>query len=273
MKLINIQAMKKLFIITALLAMSLGAAAQEAVYTVKSGKITMEAGMGGMRFGGMGGPGMGRPGGPDGMAQRGPGGAGRGERGGEPRQFPNPVIYFDDYGAKQVTVTEFNGNTTRTLVIDGKNVMVNDAEKTAREMPQMGAMSNRTQINFSALTDKVIKKNKIKELGEEEVAGKLCKKYSYRTAGMNGPVTQFVWIYKGITLKSAMDMGFGEMGQTALSIEEDIEVDPALFTLPEGVKVEKMQMPQMGGFGGPGGPGGFGGGGFGGGMDDGFGGF
>ena len=90
---------------------------------------------------------------------------------------------------------------------------------------------------------------------------------------MNGPVTQYVWIYKGITLKSAMDMGFGEMGQTALSLEEDIEVDPALFTLPEGVKVEKMQMPQMGGFGGPGGPGGFGGGGFGGGMDDGFGGF
>ena len=90
---------------------------------------------------------------------------------------------------------------------------------------------------------------------------------------MNGPVTQTVWIYKGITLKSSMDMGFGEMGQTALSIEEDIEVDPALFTLPEGVKVEKMQMPQMGGFGGPGGPGGFGGGGFGGGMEGGFGGF
>lgn len=274
MKLINIQAMKKLFIITALLAMSLGAAAQEAIYTVKSGKITMEAGMGGMRFGGMGGPGMGRPGGPGGMGQRGPGGAGRGERGGEPRQIPNPVTYFDDYGAKQVTVTEFNGNTTRTLVIDGKNVMINDAEKTAREMPQMGMSSGRTKINFSNLTPKVIKKNKIKELGEEEVAGKLCKKYSYRTAGMNGPVTQFVWIYKGITLKSAMDMGFGEMGQTAISLEEDIEVDPALFTIPEGVKIEKMQMPQMGGFGGPGGPGGgFGGGGFGGGMDDGFGGF
>lgn len=266
--------MKKILFIAALLTIGLYASAQEAIYTVKSGKITMEAGMGGMRFGGMGGPGMRGQGGPGGPEGRGPGGAGRGERGGEPRQFPNPVIYFDDYGAKQVTVTEFNGNTTRTLVIDGKNVMVNDAEKTAREMPQMGAMSNRTKINFSDLNEKVIKKNKIKELGEEEVAGKLCKKYSYRTAGMNGPVTQTVWIYKGITLKSSMDMGFGEMGQTALSIEEDIEVDPALFTLPEGVKVEKMQMPQMGGgFGGPGGPGGFGGGGFGGGMEGGFGGF
>ena len=267
--------MKKILFVAALLTIGLYASAQEAIYTVKSGKITMEAGM---RFGGMGGPGMrgqGGPGGPGGRGQggpegRGPGGAGRGERGGEPRQFPNPVIYFDDYGAKQVTVTEFNGNTTRTLVIDGKNVMINDAEKTAREMPQMGMSSGRTKINFSNLTPKVIKKNKIKELGEEEVAGKLCKKYSYRTAGMNGPVTQFVWIYKGITLKSAMDMGFGEMGQTAISLEEDIEIDPALFTVPEGVKIEKMQMPQMGGFGGPGG--GFGGG-FGGGMDDGFGGF
>ena len=256
--------MKKLIIITALLAMCIGAAAQEAVYTVKSGKITMEGGMGGMRFGGMGGPGMGGPGGP----------GGRGRQADAERPAATTVIYFDDYGAKQVTVTEMGDRKTRTLTIDGKNVMVNDAEKTAREMPQMGAMSNRTKINFSALNEKVIKKNKIKELGEEEVAGKLCKKYSYRTAGMNGPVTQTVWIYKGITLKSSMDMGFGEMGQTALSIEEDIEVDPALFTLPEGVKVEKMQMPQMGGgFGGPGGPGGFGGGGFGGGMEGGFGGF
>lgn len=260
--------MKKSIIITALLAMCIGAAAQEAVYTVKSGKITMEGGMGGMQFGGpgMGGPGMGGPGGP---------GMGRGRQAGEEMPAATTVIYFDDYGAKQVTVTEFGDRKTRTLVIDGKNVMVNDAEKTAREMPSMGGMSSsRTKINFSNLTEKMIKKNKIKELGEEEVAGKLCKKYSYRTAGMNGPVTQTVWIYKGITLKSSMDMGFGEMGQTALSIEEDIEIDPALFTLPEGVKVEKMQMPQMGGgFGGPGGPGGFGGGGFGGGMDDGFGGF
>ena len=256
--------MKKILFIAAMLTMGLYASAQDAVYSVKSGKITMEAGMGGMRFGGGG------PGGPGGMGQRGPGGAGRGERSGEPRQAVNPVIYFDDYGAKQVTVNEFNGNRTRTLVIDGKNVMVNDAEKTAREMPQMGMSSNRTKIDFTNLTEKVIKKNKIKELGEEEVAGKLCKKYSYRTQGMNGPVTQTVWIYKGITLKSAMDMGFGEMGQTAISIEEDIEVDPALFTIPEGVKIEKMQMPQMGGgFGGPGG-GGFGGPGGGGFGGDGF---
>ena len=198
--------MKKILFIAALLTIGLYANAQEAIYTVKSGKITMEAGMGGMRFGGMGGPGMRGQGGPGGPGGRGPGGAGRSERGGEPRQFPNPVIYFDDYGAKQVTVTEFNGNTTRTLVIDGKNVMVNDAEKTAREMPQMGAMSNRTKINFSALTDKVIKTIKIKELGEEEVAGKLCKKYSYSLCtGCLGKFRKLIGIgytFCGITLEA-----------------------------------------------------------------------
>ena len=181
-------------------------------------------------------------------------------------------IYFDDYGLKQAMKLEFQGRKVRAVEVDGENVMIDDESKTATKMPAMG-MGTNEKINFLDKSEKNIKKNKIKELGEEEIAGKLCKKYSYRTAGMNGPVTQYVWIYKGITLKSAMDMGFGEMGQTALSLEEDIEVDPALFTLPEGVKVEKMQMPQMGGFGGPGGPGGFGGGGFGGGMDDGFGGF
>jgi hypothetical protein len=36
------------------------------------------------------------------------------------------------------------------------------------------------------------------------------------------------------------------MNQVATKIQENVEIDPAMFTIPEGVKVEEMSM--MGGW-------------------------
>lgn len=200
--------MKKLLIIAALLSFCIGAGAQEKIYEVKSGKVTMEMEM------------MGQA-----MVQD---------------------IYFDDYGAKQVTVSNFQGQKMRVLVIDGSNVMVNDADKTAVRMPAMG-MGSENRINWLNLDEKTIKKNKIKEAGEEVVAGKTCKKYEYKVMMMGQPISATAWVYKGITLKTSTKTDFGEMGQTATKIEEDIKVDPAMFTIPEGVKIQDMDMSMMGG--------------------------
>ena len=200
--------MKKLLIIAALLSFCIGAGAQEKIYEVKSGKVTMEMEMMG--------------------------------------QVMVQDIYFDDYGAKQVTVSNFQGQKMRILVIDGSNVMVNDADKSAVRMPAMG-MGSENRINWLNLDEKTIKKNKIKEAGEEVVAGKTCKKYEYKVMMMGQPISATAWVYKGITLKTSTKTDFGEMGQTATKIEEDIKVDPAMFTIPEGVKIQDMDMSMMGG--------------------------
>ena len=201
--------MKKLMIITALLSFCIGAGAQEKMYEVKSGKVTMEMDM---------------------MVQT-----------------MVQEIYFDDYGAKQVTVMNMQGQKMRTLQQDGSNIMVNDADKTAMRMPAMG-QDAANRINFLNLDEKTVKKNKIKEEGEETVAGKTCKKYTYKVMMMGQPITTTAWVYKGITLKSSTSTDFGEMGQTATKIEENIDIDPAMFTIPEGVKVQDMDMSMMGGF-------------------------
>lgn len=200
--------MKKLLIIAALLSFCIGAGAQEKIYEVKSGKVTMEMEMMG--------------------------------------QVMVQDIYFDDYGAKQVTVSNFQGQKMRILVIDGSNVMVNDADKSAVRMPAMG-MGSENRINWLNLDEKTIKKNKIKEAGEEVVAGKTCKKYEYKVMMMGQPISATAWVYKGITLKTSTKTDFGDMGQTATKIEEDIKVDPAMFTIPEGVKIQDMDMSMMGG--------------------------
>ena len=63
---------------------------------------------------------------------------------------------------------------------------------------------------------------------------------------MGQVIKQTVWVYKGITLKTSTKTDFGDMGQTATKIEEDIKVDPAMFTIPEGVKIQDMDMSMMG---------------------------
>ena len=202
--------MKKLLIIAGLMALCLGAAAQEKIYSVKSGKVTMEMDMMGQKI----------------VQQN----------------------YFDDYGVKQVTVMEMMGQKMRSIEVDGKNVMIDDAAKTAISMPGMGPqMGGNNKINFLNLDEKTIKKNKIKEEGQEEVAGKMCTKYSYRMLMMGQGVNVHAWVYKGITLKTAIKTDFGEMVTKATKVEEDIQVDPALFVLPEGVEVQEMDMSMMGG--------------------------
>ena len=194
--------MKRLVILAVLAAaFCVGAQAQEKLYTVKSGIVTMEMDMMGQK-----------------IVQE---------------------IYFDDYGAKQATVSNFGGMKSRNIVVDGETIMVNDEEGTAMKMPMMG---QRETVNFSNLDEKAIKKYKVKELGTETVAGKECTKYEVTLFMMGQPQKQTVWVYKGITLRSVSKSDFGDMNQTATKIEENVEIPASMFTLPAGVKVEEMQM-------------------------------
>lgn len=199
--------MKRLLIIAALCAFCIGAAAQEKRYEIKSGIVTMEMSMMGQN-----------------IVQK---------------------MYFDDYGAKYSSISEFGGQKMRNIDVDGENIMIDDAAQTATKMPAMGIETNK--INFLNLTEQVIKKNKIKEIGQEEIAGKPCTQYSYKVLMMGQAVTVNVWVYKGIALKVSTKTDFGEIGMTATSIEENVQIDPALFTIPEGVEIKEMNMGMMGG--------------------------
>ena len=199
--------MKKMLIFAVLAAaFCVGAQAQEKLYEVKSGIVTMEMDMMG--------------------------------------QTMTQEIYFDDFGAKQATVSNFGGNKMRMLVIDGSNVMVSDDQKTATKMPMMGAQE---RVNFCNLTEKESKKYKGQELGKETVAGKECTKYSVTLMMMGQPQKETVWVYKGISLKTTTNSDFGG-NQTATKIQENVEIPASMFTVPAGVKIQEMDMSMMGGW-------------------------
>ena len=268
----------------------------EPVLGIKSGVITMANNMGQFQ-GGAGGFGGGAGMGGFGGGQRGQGG----QRGDRQMNFdPSTMvtkIYFDDYGKKYVTVTSRGeAGTTRSLMIGDENYTINDEEKSATKMPSFGGrrggqggqrgggrgmgmgmgmgMGAQTtpMFDWENLDAKTIKKNKIKELGEEEVAGVMCKKYSVTQSNQGYSTEMTLWIYKNLTMKSETISDWGTMGQTVEKLEET-DVDKSLFELPADYKVEEMQMNFGGGAGMGGFGGGMGGGDFGGGFGGGAGGF
>lgn len=202
--------MKKILIIAVMCLMGMSAKAQVNLYEVKSGIVTMEMDM------------MGRK-----IVQE---------------------IYFDDYGAKQATIMEFQGKKMRAIDVKGENVMIDDENKTATKMPAMGMVNEK--INFLDKSEKNIRKNKIKEIGTEVVAGKECTKYTVAVFVMGQVIKQTVWVYKGITLKSSISTDFGEMVQIATKLVEDVEIPAETFELPEGIKIQQMSQPPMMGGGG-----------------------
>ena len=289
--------MKKLFMAALMMAVCLSAGAKkkevkEVLFGVKSGVITVTSDMGEMpdfSAMGMGGGGLAAFGDSTFLERM------NSFNSGDMRE----QIYFDDYGKKTARISVYGENITRTIAIGDTTYTINEKENTATAMPIFGGARNGRgggmggfgggfgmggaqigqlgEIDWMNLDKKTIRRNKIKELGEEVVAGVTCKKYSMSPTNQMG-FTQYitVCVYEGIPLSTVTESDWNTTSQTAQNfIAED--VDPAFFTLPKGCKVSEMN---MGGFGGDfmmmggGDFGGFGGGGFGGGMPmGGFGGF
>ena len=139
------------------------------------------------------------------------------------------TVWFDDYGTKQFTKTKTSimGMEMTQIVRDGKNYMVNKGEKTVQEMPMQ-----QQSVNYLNLTDEVIAKNKIKEVGKETVAGKECTKYTLEISQMGQTAKATVSVWNGIPMKTDIDAGGFNIVTKVVEVNEG-PVDAALFEIPK----------------------------------------
>ena len=146
------------------------------------------------------------------------------------------TVYFDNYGALEAQKMKMNfmGNEMEMSIIrkDGKTYMVNVAEKQVQEMPAGGMMGG-SDINFLNLTDAVKSANKIKEAGKETILGKECTKYTMEAEQMGMAMSQTVWVWNGITLKSLTDGGQFQFGNEAVKFEENATIPASTFDIPK----------------------------------------
>ena len=137
------------------------------------------------------------------------------------------TVYFDDFGAKQATEMNMMGMEMTQIRKDDKMYLVNKGERSVQEMPMQ-----QQQINYLNLTDEVIAKNKIKEVGKETVAGKECTIYTTEISQMGQTAKATVSVWNGIAMKSVIDAGGFGITQKAVEVKEG-PVDAAIFEIPK----------------------------------------
>lgn len=134
--------------------------------------------------------------------------------------------YFDDYGAKEVSITKMGGMDITTISRDGKYWMVNAAAKMVQEIPVQ------EQVNYLNLTDEIVAKYKIKETGKETVAGKECTCYSLEISQMGQTAKMKVSVWNGYPMKSVTSAMGMDVTATITEFTEG-PVDAALFEVPK----------------------------------------
>jgi len=140
------------------------------------------------------------------------------------------TLYFDDYGAKEVFITEVDLGIAKSKEIqirkDGYQYSY-DPEKTQGTKMKW---STGGDVNYSKMDKELMARYKVKELGNENLAGKSCKKYSAEFGG--SPIV--TWVWHNIMVKTITSFGDKEMVIEATKIDEG-PVDQALFEIPEGI--------------------------------------
>ena len=145
------------------------------------------------------------------------------------------VRYFDNYGDCEAMVQTIDMGALGSY--DNTTVTKKEKAWMYNESGKPKSFDNPTfDLTFVNPSQAVIDKYKIVYTGIDEVVlGRTCRKYTYETlmGRRNKVVYNTVWIYKGITLKGIMKSGRQETLWEVTDFQEDVEVAPEVFVIPE----------------------------------------
>ena len=143
-------------------------------------------------------------------------------------------LYFDDYGAKEVSVTLVDLGIAKSKSIEiRKDGFSYNYEEGKTEGTKRAWYTS--DMDYSKADPKTLERYKVKDLGTETIDGKECKKFSAEF-GKSPIVT---WSWNNIMVKSITNMGGAEFVIEATKIQ-DTSVDPKMFDLPQGVTFKEM---------------------------------
>jgi len=144
------------------------------------------------------------------------------------------TLYFDNYGAMEVFVTELEmaGITSKDIQIrrDGYQYAYKNGETTGTKTKWYT-----NDMHFSKMDVEAMKRYKVKKQGNENIAGKNCEKYTAEFGG--SPMT--TWVWGNIMIKTITKFGTGEMIIEATKIEEG-PIDGSLFEIPANITFSEV---------------------------------
>lgn len=143
------------------------------------------------------------------------------------------ILYFDDYGAKELIEKYSNDQLKEAKLADGSTMYtIKYDQKTAYKMgdASRGAAYKFDWNEISASSQGT----KAKKLENVTIAGKDCESYSYESSGM---MTVFAG-WKNICLLTEQKMKVGSSVTKAVKIEENVVIAPEKFRVPAGFAIK-----------------------------------
>ena len=144
-------------------------------------------------------------------------------------------LYFDDYGAKEVSITSVDFGVAKSKTIEIRKDGFSYTYEEGKTEGTKKAWYAPSSTDYSKADPRTIERYKVKDLGTETVAGKDCKKYSAEFSG--SPIISWTW--NNLMVKSITKMGEAEFVIEATKIQ-DRSVDSKIFELSTGVTFKEM---------------------------------
>jgi len=150
-------------------------------------------------------------------------------------------LWFDDYGKlrkqhDQIQMEGMGNYHTEVLFRDGKsytNAWLDDEKKDEAKETDAGSGG----LNLVDPDDAYLKERKIEKLGTEEVFGKTCTIYSFKTKSLLRTISNKIWVWQGITLKMETKGALGANNlMVVTAFEENVSIPASTFDLPAVVK-------------------------------------
>ena len=144
-------------------------------------------------------------------------------------------LYFDDYGAKEVSITSIDLGIAKTKSIDIRKDGFSYTYEEGKTEGTKKAWYVPASTDYSKADPKTLERYKVKDLGTEIIAGKDCKKFSAEFG--SSPIVSWTW--NNILIKSVTKMSGADFVIEATKIQ-DGPVDSKIFELPAGVTFKEM---------------------------------
>jgi hypothetical protein len=149
------------------------------------------------------------------------------------------LLTFDDYGKKdaQEMVMEMMGTSIHSVTLhkDGFVYTLDLVKKTGTKSPFYQGSSS--EIDFENLSEEMVRDMNLKKEGTEEFLGRTCQKMSidYKKMQMKGDFL----VYKGVALKTDVEMGTLKMKLEAEKFIENPEIPADKFEIPADIIISE----------------------------------
>jgi hypothetical protein len=153
------------------------------------------------------------------------------------------TLYFDDYGNKECTEVnaelEMMGQKVKThnvtITRDGYTYTLDMEQKTGTKMKVPTGGADPKNMDFSSLSEEMMKQMHMAKGANENVLGKECSVFTMDNPDMKMKGTFAVW--NNIPLKSNIDMGGMAIIMNASKVEENASVPADKFEIPKDIKL------------------------------------